>query len=190
MSPRRETGSASVRLPEVSRLTVLAGGSVSPLIVRQGPRRRGGGDWLLAHTFRRNTVGFHGAAEAALDRHPEVTRHFLAIAIELALKAYLLHRGISDDWNRIHIRHDLIKALKCARRAGFNGSPAGLLALTALLNPYYKIHAISAMAPDAIAPASWLEACETVRNLIAAVSAAIDREASGGESSLMHKEGR
>ncbi|WP_212743785.1 hypothetical protein [Caulobacter sp. 3R27C2-B] len=142
----------------------------------------------MAYTFRRNAAGFHETAEAAQDRHPEVTRYFLAIAIELALKAYLLDRGISDDWNRIHIRHDLTRALKCARRAGFSDAPERLPALAALLSPYYEVHAISAMAPDAVASVSWPEACDTVRDLIAAVSAAIDREASGGESSLMNKE--
>lgn len=156
---------------------------------RRATRRRGGADWLLAYTLRRNAAGFHEAAEAAQDRHPEVTRYFLAIAIELALKAYLLDRGISDDWNRIHIRHDLIKALKCARRAGFNGSPAGLPALAVFLSPYFEVHAISAMAPDVVASVSWPEACETVRDLIAAVCATIDREASDAESSLMNKEG-
>ena len=156
---------------------------------RRAPRRRGGADWLLAHAFRRNAAGFHEAAEAALHHHQEVTRYFLAIAIELALKAYLLERGISDNWNRIHIRHDLTKALKCARRAGFNGAPERLPALAALLGPYYEVHAISAMAPDAIASVYWPEACDTVRDLIAAVSAAIDREAAGGEAGLMRKEG-
>jgi hypothetical protein len=126
---------------------------------RRAPRRRGGAGWLLAYTFHRNAAGFYEAAEAALDRHPEVTRH------------------------------DLIKALKYARRCGFGGSPAGLPALAALLSPYYKVHAVSAMAPDSIASVCWPEACDTVRDLIAAVSAAIDREASGGESSLMRKEG-
>jgi hypothetical protein len=155
---------------------------------RRAPRRRGG-DWLLAYAFRRNAAGFHGAAEAALDRHPEVTRYFLAIAIELALKAYLLDRGISDDWNRIHIRHDLTKALRWALRAGFNGSPDGLPALAAFLSPYHEVHAIPAMAPDAVASVSWPEACGTVRDLIAAVSATIDREALDAESSLMRREG-
>jgi hypothetical protein len=142
---------------------------------RRAPRRRDGADRPFAHTFRRNAAGFHEAAVAALDRHPETTRYFLAIAIELALKAHLLHRGIGDDWNRVHIRHDLIKALKCARLAGFDGAPAELLALAALLGPYYQVHAITVMPPDAIASASWPEACETVRALIDAVTrAAVD----------------
>lgn len=156
---------------------------------RRAPRRRGCADWLLAYTFRRNAAGFHRAAEAALNRHPEVTRYFLAIAIELALKAYLLERGMSDDWNRIHIRHDLTKALKCARRAGFNGSPAGLPALAALLSPNYEVHAVSAMAPDAIASVSWPEACDTVRDLVVAVGAVFGGEASAGESCLINMEG-
>lgn len=156
---------------------------------RRAPRLRGGANWLLAHIFRRNAAGFHEAAEAALHHHQEVTRYFLAIAIELALKAYLLERGISGNWNRIHIRHDLTKALKCARRAGFNGAPAGLPALAALLSPYYEVHAISAMAPDTIASVSWPEACNTVRDLITAVGAVVDGEAPGCASCLMNMEG-
>ena len=62
-----------------------------------------------------------------LTRHPEGARYFLAIAIELALKAYLLDRGISDDWNRVYLRHDLVKVLRFARRAGFTDAPAKLL---------------------------------------------------------------
>lgn len=156
---------------------------------RRASKRRARADWLLAYAFRRNAAGFHEAAETALDRHPEVARYFLAIAIELGLKAYLLHRGVRDDWNRIHIRHDLIKALTCARRAGFNGAPAGLPALAALLSPYYEVYAISAMAPHAIASVSWPKACDTVRDLITAVGAVVDGEAPGCASCLMNMEG-
>jgi hypothetical protein len=76
--------------------------------------------------------------------------------------------------------------VRSARR--LQRAPDGLVALAALLSPYYKVHAISAMAPDAIASVCWSSACETVRRLIAAVSAAADREASPGASCLMHKE--
>jgi hypothetical protein len=80
-----------------------------------GPfQRRRGTDRHLTTTFIRNARGFLEGAEDG--RFPEITRYFLAIAIELSLKAYLLHRGISDDWNRIHIRHDLRKALAVFRR--------------------------------------------------------------------------
>ncbi len=142
------------------------------------PRRRDGADHPLAATFRRNAAGFHEAAEAAPPRHPEATRYFLAIAIELALKAHLLHRGISDDWNRVYLRRDLSKALRFARRAGFNGAPQALLELAALLGPYYQVHAISQMPPKAVASVCWSQACSTVRDLINAVVEAAGREAS------------
>ncbi|NQE60776.1 hypothetical protein [Caulobacter sp. RHG1] len=104
-----------------------------------------------------------------LTRHPEGARYFLAIAIELALKAYLLDRGICDDWNRLYLRHDLVKALRFARRAGFADVPAKLPELAALLSPYYSVHAISEMSPQAIGSVCWVEACETVGALIGAV---------------------
>ncbi len=138
-------------------------------MTRRVPRRRDGADRPLAATFRRNATGFHQGAEAVLTRHPEGARYFLAIAIELALKAYLLDRGISDDWNRVYLRHDLVKVLRFARRAGFTDAPAKLLELAALLSPYYSVHAISEMSPQAIGSVCWVEACETVGALIGAV---------------------
>jgi len=150
-------------------------------VTRRVARRRDGADRSLAATFRRNAAGFHEAAEAALPRHPEATRYFLAIAIELALKAHLLGRGISDDWNRVYLSHDLSKALRFARRAGFNGVPTALRELAALLGPYYQVHAISQMPPEAIASVCWSQACATVRDLIDAVVEAAGREASDHE---------
>lgn len=150
-------------------------------MTRRVARRRDGADRSLAATFRRNAAGFHEAAEAALPRHPEATRYFLAIAIELALKAHLLGRGISDDWNRVYLSHDLSKALRFARRAGFNGVPTALRELAALLGPYYQVHAISQMPPEAIASVCWSQACATVRDLIDAVVEAAGREASDHE---------
>jgi hypothetical protein len=143
----------------------------------------------LANAFRRNAAGFHEAAVSALDRHPEATRYFLAIATELALKAYLLHRGISDDWNRVHIRHDLAKALRCARRAGLDGVPAELPALAALLSPYYQVHAIAAMPLDAMESVRWSEACETVRALIDAVTRATGDHGWGDAASRTGRHG-
>ena len=150
-------------------------------MTRRVARRRDGADRSLAATFRRNAAGFHEAAEAALPQHPEAARYFLAIAIELALKAHLLNRGISDDWNRVYLRHDLSKALRFARRAGFNGAPAGLAELAALLGPYYQVHAISQMPPEAIASVCWFQACTTVRDLISAVVEAARCDASDHE---------
>lgn len=131
--------------------------------------RRDGADRTLAAAFRRNATGFLEGAEAALPRYPEATRYFLAIAIELALKAYLLDRGISDDWNRVYLRHDLAKTLRFARRAGFNGASTGVAELAALFGPYYQVHGISRMTPDEIVSVCWRQACTTVRKLIAAV---------------------
>lgn len=136
--------------------------------------RRHSPDRSLATTFRRNAIGFHQAAETALPRHPELTRYFLAIAVELSLKAYLLHRGITDDWCRVHLRHDLVKALRSARRAGFSNVPTALPELAALLSPDYRVHALSHMAPGAIASVCWSQACVTVRALIDAISEAAD----------------
>ncbi len=151
-------------------------------MTRRVARRRDGADRPLAATFRRNAAGFLEGAEAALSRHPEATRYFLAIAIELALKAYLLDRGISDDWNRVYLRHDLAKTLRFARRGGFNGAPAGLPELAALLGPYYQVHGISRMTPDEIASVCWRQACTTVRELIAAVAEVAGRAPSGQEN--------
>jgi hypothetical protein len=127
----------------------------------------------LASAFYRNAVGFHESAEAAAERFPEMTRYFLAIAIELSLKAYLLHRGISDDWNRIHVRHDLIKALRCARRAGLNETTGGLVELASLLSPYYQTRRIADMPAAAVDAVSWADACKTVWRLNDVVREAI-----------------
>lgn len=151
-------------------------------MTRRAPRRRDGADRALAVTFRRNAAGFRQGAEAVLTRHHEGARYFLAIAIELALKAYLLDRGMSDGWNRAYLRHDLAKALRFARRAGFTAVPAQLPELAALLSPYYKVHAISEMSPEAIASVCWTEACTTVRDLIGAVAEAAKRRVSSEES--------
>ena len=133
------------------------------------PRRRHGADRSLAATFLRNAADFHHGGEAALTRHHEGARYFLAIAIELALKAYLLDRGMSDDWNRFYLRHDLVKALRFARRAGFTDAPAKLSELAALLSPYYRGHAVSEMSAETIGSVCWVEACTTVRALVDAV---------------------
>ena len=136
-------------------------------------------DRQLASAFFRNATGFHESAEAAVQRFPDMTRYFLAIAIELSLKAYLLHRGISDDWNRVHIRHDLIKALRCARRAGLNAPPDGLVQIAALLSPYYQTRRIAELPTAAVDAVSWAEACKTVRRLIDVVRDSIGE---GGSS--------
>lgn len=152
-------------------------------------RRHGRNDRRLAERFLRNARSFWNGTEELVPRFPDGARHFLAIAIELALKAYLLHRGISDDWNRIHVRHDLLKALKSAKRAGFEGAPPGLAKIAAALNPYYKTHTIPHMPAETIASVCWLDACQTVDDLIAAVGIAIGAQVPGGPTNVIPREG-
>lgn len=141
-------------------------------------RKTGRTDRQLASAFFRNATGFLESAEAGVPRFPEMTRYFLAIAIELSLKAYLLHRGISDDWNRVHIRHDLIKALRCARRAGLKEPTDGLVQIAALLSPYYQTRRIAEMPTAAIDAVSWVEPCQTVGRLIDIVKDAMGKDGS------------
>lgn len=135
---------------------------------RRDPDRR------LAHALAGNARAFNEMAQAGGSEINGSRPYFLAIAIELALKAYLLQRGISDDWNRIHLRHDLNKALRCARMAGLRRLPDGLPQLTAALSPLYASGALSfgqgrpvlLMTPEA--------ADKVVSGLLSAVAAAMD----------------
>jgi hypothetical protein len=89
--------------------------------------------------------------QAARGRSGGSSAYYLAIAIELGLKAYLLHRGITDQWNRIHLRHDLTKALRCARMAGLRNIPEGIQAIAEAFSPLYASGALS----RGIASPSW-----------------------------------
>lgn len=91
----------------------------------------------LAVALVRNARTFHAMAWTTPNRSGATSAYARAIAIELGFKAYLLHRGFSDDWNRIHLRHDLKKALRCARLAGLRDLPVGLAELAAVLGPLY-----------------------------------------------------
>ena len=155
----------------------------------EGHRQRGRNDRELASAFIRNAERFWHGADELVPRFPDGARHFLAIAIELALKAYLLHRGISDDWNRIHVRHDLRKALKSAKRAGFDGAPPELAKIAAALNPYYKTHSLPDMPADVVASVCWLGACQAVQDLIVAVRAATNGQVAEGASNAIPDEG-
>jgi hypothetical protein len=135
---------------------------------RRDPDRR------LAQALAGNARAFKEMAQAGDSEINGSRSYFLAIAIELALKAYLLQRGITDDWNRIHLRHDLLKALRCARMAGLRHLPDGLPQLTAALSPLYASGALSfgqgrpvlLMTPEA--------ADKVAGGLLSAVVAAID----------------
>ena len=106
-------------------------------------RRRLQADRHLAAVFCANARSFHAMARSQRDRHGGASPYYLAIAIELGLKAYLLNRGITDQWNRVHLSHDLIKAVKCVRRAGLKDIPDGISELADLLGPLYASGALS-----------------------------------------------
>lgn len=140
-------------------------------------RRHGRSDRHLGRVFIRNAERFFSGTDEILPLFPDSARHFMAIAVELALKAYLLHRGISDDWNRIHVRHDLTKALKSATRAGFKGAPPGLAKIAVALSPYYKTHTLPQMPAEILESIDWMEAHQIIASLLAAVRVVIPRDA-------------
>jgi len=102
-----------------------------------------------------------------------------AIAIELGLKDYLLHRGFSDDWNRIHLRHDLKKALRCARLAGLRDLPVGLAELAAVLGPLYVSGSLRSGAVEPELTVSPEAADRVISRFLDVVETAIGTE--GGE---------
>jgi len=93
-------------------------------------RFAGNVDPVLIDIFMENATGFARGASASVGIAPASAAHSLAIAIELSLKAYLMKAGYADDWNRVHIRHDLEKALALATEAGLSGLPLELPDLT------------------------------------------------------------
>lgn len=99
--------------------------------------RRRDPDPHLVRAFAHNARAFHAMVWTDDDRVGVRSAYHSAIAIELGLKAYLLHRGLSDDWNRTHLRHDLTKALRCVRMLGFQNIPDGIAELAAVLGPLY-----------------------------------------------------
>lgn len=108
------------------------------MAIREGSRSRKlprHPDRRLALALLDNARTFHAMSLSMDGRTGDASGHYLSIAIELGLKAYLLDRGISDQWNRIHIGHDLIKAFRSARRSGLRDLPDGLEDLVRDLNP-------------------------------------------------------
>ncbi|MEB0282260.1 hypothetical protein QN347_06925 [Sphingomonas sp. 10B4] len=136
-------------------------------------RLAGGIDWELVATFLENATGFARGAAASLDMAPARAAHSLAIAIELGLKAYLLQAGYADDWNRIHIRHDLEKALAHATDTGLLGVPKELPDLAAILSPAYSRHQIDALFRGGVSPFDLVDACGCVERLLVSVRAQI-----------------
>lgn len=106
-------------------------------------RRRREPRHSLALAFIRNARSFHEMGQDARRRTAGSSAYYIAIAIELGLKAYLLHRGISDQWNRIHVRHDLSKALRCVGMAGLRDVPYGIPQLVDALTQHYASGALA-----------------------------------------------
>lgn len=133
-------------------------------------------DHHLARSFAHNARAFHAMGWTDHDRVGTRSAYHSAIAIELALKAYLLHRGFSDDWNRVHLGHDLSKALRCVRMIGFRSVTDGIAELAAVLGPLYAsgvlrsgtIRLDLSLPPDA--------ADQVISDLLSAVEAAIGME--------------
>ncbi len=130
------------------------------------PPPRSDPDLELANAFLDNANGFLRSALTAHDKFPRLGLYFLAIATELGLKAYLLHRGVSDDWNRVHLGHDLSKTLRCASRAGLHHIPPSLPMLTAILGPYYMHHGLGELRRETVQELFWSGAGDTVDALL------------------------
>jgi len=126
-------------------------------------------DPALIDIFMKNATGFARGAARSVRIAPASAAHSLAIAIELSLKAFLMKAGYADDWNRVHIRHDLEKALALATEAGLSGLPLELPDLTAILSPAYSHHEIDALFRVGASPFDVADACLCVDRLLAVI---------------------
>lgn len=98
--------------------------------------------------------------------NPHASEHFLAIAIELALKSYLLRLGVTDDWNRCHIRHDLSKALRFARIGGLKAHSEDLANIAQRLGSHYQNGGFTRSSKTIISAREWEVATRAVAVLI------------------------
>nr|WP_313428492.1 hypothetical protein [Brevundimonas diminuta] len=139
-------------------------------------RRRCAPDHRLTVAFAHNARAFHAMAWTDDDRVGIRSAYHSAIAIELGLKAYLLHRGLSDDWNRAYLRHDLTKALRCVRMLGFQDIPDGIAELADVLGPLYASGALRSGMSNPELPLSPDAIDQAICDLLSAVEAAIGVE--------------
>lgn len=159
-------------LPEANHPQPTTGHGRLPLLHRMSNRQRREPDRALARAFVRNARAFHEMGQAAGGWSGCSSAYYLAIAIELGLKAYLLHRGFSDDWTRVWLRHDLSKALRCVKILGFEAAPEGIAELSAVLGPLYGSGALrSGIQPSLPLVPELVN--QTVCDLLSAVEAAI-----------------
>jgi hypothetical protein len=123
----------------------------------------------LARFFVTRSVDFlpDRAQVARLDARDSC--YGVAIAVELALKAFLLCRGWTDDRCRRELRHDLVKALAIGRAEGLSGCLRGLTEVVAVLNAYYPRHDFDRFSVPAGEIQFPIRAREEVADLIAIV---------------------
>lgn len=163
---------------ETQRRAILPRGGSDTGLSEHGVMRtrRRNPDRCLARAFAHNARAFHAMAWTDDDRVGSRWAYHSAIAIELGLKAYLLNRGLSDDWNRVHLRHDLTKALRCVRMLGFQGVPDGIAELAAVLGPLYASGALRSGMNNPELPLPLHAIDQAICDLLSAVEAAIGVE--------------
>lgn len=119
--------------------------TLAPLFLGRGARFVEAGRWAQARDFS-----------------DELVLSQICWGLELALKAYLLAQGCTDDHNRRAHRHDLIKASFAAQQLGLAlGRPMEWL--LADVGPFARRHAILealARRPDLLARHGALELAE------------------------------
>lgn len=132
----------------------------------------------MAKVFFANGEGFLPQGDPADVRDGREICYATAIAAELALKAFLITQGWSDDRCRREIRHDLVKGLAFAQAAGLEKTRSELGDVIGVLNAYYPNHAFDrfvAAAGDEAFPA---RACSVIADLFDRVRPYV--EVSGG----------
>lgn len=106
-------------------------------------------DRSLSAVFLERAEEFLSGAANVADRSgaamTEPVLHLTCCALELSLKAVVLHYGGSDERNRLEIRHSLTKALAAAEGAGLSAVP-GLAAAARRLSPHYETHSLHSLA--------------------------------------------
>lgn len=71
-------------------------------------------------------------------RDVRMTLHQAGAVAKLALCAHLLDIGFPDDWNAVHIRQDIAKALAYANATGLGHDCPDMARLAVILSPYWK----------------------------------------------------
>lgn len=123
----------------------------------------------LANAFHQNARSFRASALEMRSSNPHASEHFLAIAIELTLKSYLLRLGVTDDWNRRYLRHDLAKTLRFARRGGLKAHSVALANIAHLLGAPYQSGGFTRSSEALISDRGWEVSTRAVTELFHAV---------------------